>query len=107
MRDIIEKIIVTENEAKTIVEKARSQAEDIVAEARRKGQDMVEHARRDAGTEAEKIIQTAVNAAEREKASSLALAHDRIEQGIRLDEESTRQAVEGVLQCVCGLNQTT
>jgi vacuolar-type H+-ATPase subunit H len=104
MRDVIEKIIVTENEAKTIVETARTQAEGIIAEARRKGQDMVEHARREAGVEAEKIMHTAIDAAEQEKASSLALARKSIEQEIRLDEESTRKAVEGVVQCVCGLS---
>jgi vacuolar-type H+-ATPase subunit H len=104
MRDVIEKIIVTENEAKSIVETARTQAEAVIAEARRKGQDTVEQARREAGAEAETIVQTAVDAAEREKASSLALARTRIEQEIRLDEENIRQAVEGVVQCVCGLN---
>lgn len=104
MRDVIEKIIVSENEAKTIIETARTEAEGIIAQARRKGQDMVEHVRQEAGGEAEKIVEAAVEAAEREKASDLARARITIEQEIRLDDESARQAVEGVVQCVCGLN---
>jgi vacuolar-type H+-ATPase subunit H len=103
MREVIQQIIATEDEAKAMVEAAGAHAERILSEARKKGQDMVERARQEARVEAESIVEAAVSDAEREKEATLALARTEIENRIQLDGESNRQAVEGVVRCVCGL----
>lgn len=103
MRDVIQRIIATEDEAKGIVEAARAEADRIMSDARKKGQDIVERARREARVEAEGIVETAVEAAEREKGHEIALSAAGIETEIQLDQKSREWAVEGVVRCVCGL----
>ena len=51
----------------------------ILSDARKKGQDIVEQARQEARVEAERIVETAVEAAEREKENRLAHAAAEIE----------------------------
>jgi vacuolar-type H+-ATPase subunit H len=103
MRDVIQKIIATENEAKAIVETARAEADRILSDARKKGQDIVERARREACFEAERIVAAAVEAAEQGKEKRLAHAAAEIESQIQLDQNSRQWAIEGVVRCVCGL----
>jgi vacuolar-type H+-ATPase subunit H len=103
MRDVIQKIIATENEAKAIVETARAEADRILSDARKKGQDIVERSRREARVEADRIVEAAVEKAERERENRLAHAAAGIESQIQLDQNSSQWAVEGVVRCVCGL----
>jgi vacuolar-type H+-ATPase subunit H len=103
MRDVIHKIIATENEARAIVETARAEADRILSDARKKGQDIVEQAREQALVEAEKIVEAAVQAAEREKKNRLTHAAAEIESEIHLDRNDSQWAVEGVVRCVSGL----
>ncbi len=86
-----------------MVQTARAEAERILAEARKNGQEMVEQAGHEARVEAEKIVNAAVEEAEAEKEANLAVIRAEIENSIHLDPESSRQAVEGVVRCVCGL----
>jgi V/A-type H+/Na+-transporting ATPase subunit G/H len=102
MQDVIQKIIATETEAKTIVETARAEAEQILLDARKIGQDMIERARQEVRIEAERIIEDAVKEAEQEKKKLLARAFGEIEGQIRLDHARRQWAVEGVVRCVCG-----
>jgi vacuolar-type H+-ATPase subunit H len=103
MRDVIQKIIATESEAKAIVEAARAEADRILSDARKKGQDIVERALQEARVEAEKIVEAAIEGAEREKEKRLTHAAAEIETQIQLDQKSRQWAVEGVVRCVCGL----
>ena len=107
MRDVIEKIIATENEAKAIVEEAGAQADSILSEARKKGQDMIERARQEARAEAEEIVEAQVLGAEEEKERLLTDAVAEIERQVRLDHAGRQWAVEGVVRCVCGQRQAT
>jgi vacuolar-type H+-ATPase subunit H len=101
MRDVIEKIIVTESEAKQTVEEAKAEANRIMADARKKGRDMIERARQEAITEAGGIVEEAVAAAEREKQERLTRAAADIESEIQLVPAAKKWAVEGVVRCVC------
>jgi vacuolar-type H+-ATPase subunit H len=101
MRDVIEKIIATESEAKLVVDAARTEADQILSEARKKGRDVIEKARQEALVEAEKILEIAVETAERDKQQRLADAAAEIESKIQLEPASRKSAVEGVVRCVC------
>lgn len=101
MRDVIQKIIATESEAKLIVEAARAEADRILSDAQTKGNDIVERARQEALIEAGKILETAVVTAEREKQHRLADFASEIEKQIQLNPESRKSAIEGVVRCVC------
>lgn len=101
MREIIQKIIATESEAKLTVEAARVEADQILSEAQKKGRDIIEKTRQEVLVEAEKILETAVEAAEREKQKRLADAAVEIENQIRLDPASRERIVGKVIRCVC------
>ncbi len=101
MRDVIQKIIATESEAKLIVEAARAEADQILSEAQKKGRDVVDQARQEAIVEAGKILEKAVETAQREKQNRLADAAAGIENQIQLDPVSRKSVVEKVVRCVC------
>jgi vacuolar-type H+-ATPase subunit H len=101
MRDVIQKIISTESEARLTVEEARNEAERIMSEAQVKGHDLVERARQEALIEAKKIVDASVEEAERKKQYQLAHAAVEIENQIQLDPATKQLAVEGVVRCVC------
>ena len=101
MRDVVQKIIATENEAKLIVEAARAEADRILSEVQQNGRDVIERARQEALIEAGKTLETAVETAGREKQHRLADAAAEIERQIQLDPANRKSAVEGVVRCVC------
>jgi len=101
MRDVIQKIIATESEAKLIVEAARAEADSILSNAQKKGHDVVEQARQETLIEADKILEAAVKAAEQEKQRRLTDAVVEIESQIRLEPATREWAVEEVMRCVC------
>ncbi|MCX5817696.1 MAG: hypothetical protein NTX75_15900 [Proteobacteria bacterium] len=101
MREIIQKIITTESEAKLTVEVARAEADRISSDAQKKGHDIVELARQEALIEAGRIVEVAVEAAEREKQYRLTDAAAEIESQIQLEPASRKKAAEGVVRCVC------
>jgi vacuolar-type H+-ATPase subunit H len=102
MRDVIQKIIAAENEAKLIVETAKAEADRILSDAQKKGQDMVDRAREEAFAEAERIVEAAIEGAEREKRDRLTQIAAEIERDVQLDQERRESVVEGVIRCVCG-----
>jgi vacuolar-type H+-ATPase subunit H len=101
MQDIIQKIVATEDEAKTTVEAARTEADRIVSDAQKKGQEIVDRARQEAFIEAERIIKAAVEKAEQEKETLLADAVAKVESQIQLEPASRKSAIEEVVRCVC------
>ena len=101
MREIIQKIITTESEAKLAVEAARVEADSILSDVKKKGHDIIEQARQETLIEAEKIVKAVVEEARREKQNRLDTAVDEIENQIQLEPSSRKWAVEGVVRCVC------
>jgi len=101
MRDVIQKIVAAENEARVIVEAAKAEADRILSDAKKKGQDIGERTRQEALVEAEKIVEAAVEAAEREKQRRLAEAAAQIESQIQLEPATRQWAVTEVVRCVC------
>jgi vacuolar-type H+-ATPase subunit H len=101
MHDVIEKIIAAESEAKLIVEAARTEADQILSEAQKKGRDVVEKTRQEVLIEAERIVEAAMEAAEREKQQRLVNTAIEIERQIQLEPADKESAVEGIVRCVC------
>lgn len=101
MRDVVQKIIETEGEAKLVVEAAVTEAESIMSQAREKARDLVEKARQEVLAETEKIVEDSIKAAEHEKQVRLADASAKIESEIQLDAAVRELAVEGIVGCVC------
>jgi vacuolar-type H+-ATPase subunit H len=100
MRDVIEKIIATESEAKLIVDAARTEADRILSDGQKNGHEVVERARQEVLIEAERIVEAAIETAEREKQHRLADAAVEIEKQIQLEPTIKKWAIEGVVQCV-------
>ena len=104
MREVIQKVIATETEAKQLVQAARIEADLLVSSARLQARDVVEQMHRDAKVETEKILAAAETDAAREKTERLTRAAVEIETDIRLDETTAQQAVETALRCLCGFS---
>jgi len=101
VRDVIQKIVATEAEAKSAVEEARAQADRILSEARRKARDIAAQANVEANTEAECIVAAAVEAADKEKEERLVRAAAKIDKQVGIDEAGRRRVVEKVVRCIC------
>ncbi|MBP1749854.1 MAG: hypothetical protein H6Q52_2393 [Deltaproteobacteria bacterium] len=102
MRDVIQKIVATENQAKRIVEEGRAQADRILFDARKQAQDINTKAYQDAGREAQEIVAEAVRAAEDQKRENLAKASAATEREIVIDDGSRQKIVEEIIRHVCG-----
>lgn len=102
MREVIQRVIAAEAEAKRIVATAHAEAERMAAEARHRTDSLVAHARADANGEAEQIVNAAVREAELEKQEQLARIAAEIEAQIRLDDPVRECVIAGALRCVCG-----
>lgn len=107
MRDVIQKIVATENQAKRIIEEGRAQADRILADARRQAQDITAKAYQDAGKEAQEIIAEAVQTAEKQKQDSLAHASAALGKEIVMDEGSRQVIIEEIIRHVCGSESNT
>lgn len=101
MRDVIQRVIATEAEAKCIVEAARVEGARILAEAQKRSQDIATRARQEAQIEAKRMVEAAVSEAGREKQERLARAAAEIETQVRLEETTKQRAVEASIRCVC------
>lgn len=107
MRSVIQKILQTEAEAKSLVEAARLEAEETLSRARQRAQDSMTRARSELHAETERLLQAATQDAEREKQERLARTASEIQAQIRLEEATIRDAVDGVVRCVCGQHGAT
>ena len=102
MRDVIQKIVATENQAKRIVEEGRAQADRILFEARKKAQDVSMKAYQDAGREAQEIITEAARQAEDERQKTLNDAMDILEREVVIDKGTRQKIIEEIIRHVCG-----
>lgn len=106
MRDVIQKVIATEAEAKRMVEAARTEAGRITSEAQKQAESLAARARQEVRVEMERIMATALQEAEREKQELLARATVEMESQIRFDQGTRDRAVKAVICCVCGEHLT-
>lgn len=102
MRDVIQRVIAAEAEAKRIIEAAKTEADRISSDAQKKGQHLVAQARQEARAEAERMLEAAIHGAEREKQERLACIAAEIETQVCLGETIRQRAVAGAVRCVCG-----
>ncbi len=101
MREVIQRVIETEGEAKHMVEAARQEAERLLATAQTEAQAILTRARAETRAQAEKLIDSAVQQAQAEKKQLLAKADLEIREALQLDATTREQIVHAVVQCVC------
>ncbi|MEN6615735.1 MAG: V-type ATPase subunit subunit G family protein [Syntrophorhabdus sp.] len=102
MRDVIQKIVATENEAKRTIEEARAQADRIIFEARMQAQDITARALQDASGEASRIVEEATAAAENKQQEILNNAVARIDSQVHIDDTVRKQIIDDIVKLVCG-----
>jgi vacuolar-type H+-ATPase subunit H len=102
MRDVIQKVIASEAEAKQIVAAARSEGERVVSSARKRAEELRARVNRETRAEVEQLLDEASRGAERKKQECLARARVEIERHVRLESSLRQQAVAEVVRCVCG-----
>jgi V/A-type H+-transporting ATPase subunit G/H len=102
MREVIQKVIATEAEAKHLVEAARAEAGRIIAEAQRQAEALISQARQDARVEGERILTATVDEAGRERQEQVTRATQEMESELRFDEDTRERAIQAVVRCVCG-----
>jgi vacuolar-type H+-ATPase subunit H len=103
MRDVIQKVIKAEGEAKRILQEAQAEAERILADAQKQAHDLLFRRRQEVRVEAERIMAAAIQEAEREKKERLGRAATEIETKVCLEEATKQSAVETVVRFVCGM----
>ena len=102
MRDVIQKVLETEREAKSLVETAKADAEDVLAKARQRAREMLAQAQQNTQAEARRMVEEAMEAAKREKQENLVRSTAAIKTEIHLDQALLQRTVQGVVRCVCG-----
>lgn len=102
MREIIQKVVTTEAEAKQLVEAARREASQLLDNARLRASEVIEQAQRESGRLREATLAAAEARARSEKAGLLAQAEAEIERTITLDEGLKEQMVSEAVKWVCG-----
>jgi vacuolar-type H+-ATPase subunit H len=102
MREVIQKMVEAESEAKRVLQAATAEADHVLADARRQAQGLLEQSRREARAEAARTVEAAVQQAEREKKDLLAKEIVAVETETRLDDATRRAAVEAVVRVVSG-----
>jgi len=100
MRDVIQKMVEAEGEAKRVLDAARTEADRILADARRQAHAMAEQSRQETRDRAARILSDAVQQAEREKQQRLAREIAAAEAETRLDEATFRAAAQAVVRAV-------
>ncbi len=101
-RGLIQRIMVSEREAKSTVEAAREEAERIVADAKRQAHALTSRIRQENRRAREEAIEAAVEAGRREKEDRLAQAAREIDQAVSLDEQTRQRIIAAVVRCACG-----
>jgi len=102
MRDVIQKMLEAEAEAKRLLADAEAASERLLADARQKAQHGVELARTEGRAEADRILETARQEADRERDERVRQAAAAIQTEITVDEAVHRRGVEAVVRAVCG-----
>jgi vacuolar-type H+-ATPase subunit H len=100
MRELIQKVMAEEANAKRLVEAANAEAETILREAGQRAEMIVATARRQAATQARMKVEAAVEAAEKEKQELLARAVADIRGQVQMDPVTLERTVNAVVCCV-------
>ena len=102
MRDVIQKVIATEAQARRMVEAARDEANHILSGAQKEAEDLIARTRQGLRAEAERLVEAAVRSAEQEKRERLSRIVAEIDTQVQLDEIAKQRAVAEAIRCVCG-----
>lgn len=102
MRDVIQKVLASEAEAKRLILAARAEAEHIFSQARTQSREVLEKARHTARADAEQIIAAATASAQHDKSERLSRAAAEIRSTILFHEKARQSAVAAGLRAVCG-----
>jgi vacuolar-type H+-ATPase subunit H len=105
VREVIQKLIAVEEEAKDIVKKAQEAGAKVVQEARDKTAEIIDRSRAEVRLEAERVLQAAAERTSADEQGLLTREDAEIESAIRLDPAARQRAVQAVVQCACGLSQ--
>jgi vacuolar-type H+-ATPase subunit H len=101
VREVIQKLIATEQEARDILERARQECDAIVRHAQARAQEILQTAQQQARMEADQLLQTARQQAAAEEREGLARADAEIESQMQLNPIVRQRAVRAVVRCVC------
>ena len=103
MKEIVKKIIDTEQEVRGRIEAARSEAQKIVRDAERDSRSLEEEHRQNAVKDAHDAIETAKREAEEEKARQIAEVAGGSTELIRRKKGEIETAVQRVSDMILGL----
>jgi ATP synthase H subunit len=102
VREIIEKLMATEEEAKSILAQARQESTALLRDAQTRAQELLERAQREARDDAERILKKGQQQAAAEEQECLARADTEIASQVRLEPSVKQRAVRAVVRCVIG-----
>ena len=102
MHEIIQQVLASERQGKTILDEATNEAQRLLSQAQARARDLVAQARQTAQREAQDIVAAAEKTAEQEKEQQLARMTEQFQIQMRLTPETTQHAVEAAVACICG-----
>jgi vacuolar-type H+-ATPase subunit H len=102
MREVIQKVLEAENEAKRIVERANAERDQILSDAQKQAKELKARIRKETQVQAERLVHMAVQEAEKKKQALLVQLAAEIETQFQLDEATVQRVVPASVRCVCG-----
>ncbi len=102
IRETIQRVIAAEDEAKRLVEAARSEGEALLVDYRRRAKELAANTEQELRLAGAEILETAAEEARCEREDRIRKASAEIEAVTRLDEAVAREAVDAIIGCVCG-----
>lgn len=103
MRDVIQKVLEAEKQARELVESARTEAAATLAAARKQAEERQRESAERTEAEAQHMAAVAVAAARQQQRDLLARAEAGLARRLKLEDAVRREAVDAVVRCVCGL----
>lgn len=102
MRDVIQRVIQVEGEARQLVQAARSESDRLVTDARVTAKRLIEQAKQEAKLESDDLLLAAEAASQNEKAGQLSRVAAEVQKTICLDEATTRAVADAAVRGICG-----
>lgn len=102
MREIIQKVVATEGEAKQLLQASRMAADQLLERAQAQARALVEQARVDARRAAAQLLEAAEGQAQQDKTALMTRATAEIQTSISLDDTTRRQIAEAAARFVAG-----
>lgn len=100
MKDIIQKVVAAEEEARQILASAKEEATQIVANGRNEADSLSEEKKIAFQEEADAILKSAIEEAQAKADSDLEAAKERILKEIRLSDDLRQGAAEAVAEAI-------